>query len=129
DISGRLVSIDQRPVTFAETNSQRLRIGLNLSGALGAPRPEADASGDSAGFRGGGFAGPGQGAGGQSEGQGGRRFDPQRFAQLREQFCSDEAAERLPTAEELVALPEQLRGRLTKDDGSIDPERWKTFRE
>jgi hypothetical protein len=109
-------------VTFAETNSQRLQIGLNLSGAIGKPQPEGDASDDSAGFRGGRFAGGG-------EDQGGRRFDPQRFAQVREQFCGDAAVDRLPTAEEFAALPEQLRGRLTRDDGSIDPDRWKVFRE
>jgi hypothetical protein len=131
DISGRLVSIDQRPVTFAETNSQRLQIGLNLSGSVGKPQPEADATDDSAGFRRGGFAGPGgpgQGAG-QGPGQGERRFDPERFAKMREQFCGDANAERLPTAEEVAALPEQLRARLSKEDGSIDPDRWKTFRE
>jgi hypothetical protein len=125
DISGRLVSIDQRPVTFAETNSQRLQIGLNLSGAMGKPRPEADVSDDTAGFRGGRSAGAGQ----AGEGQGARQFDPQRFAQIREQFCGDAGAERMPTAEEFAALPEQLRGRLTRDDGSIDPDRWKAFRE
>lgn len=128
DSSGRLVSIDQRPVTFAETSSQRLQIGLNLSGAIGKPRPEADATDDSAGFRGDRFAGPG-GSGQAGEGRSGRRFDPERFAKIREQFCGDANAERLPTAEEFAALPEQLRGRLTKDDGSIDPDRWKAFRE
>jgi len=35
DASGRLVSIDQRPVTFAEQRASRLRWGLNLSGQLG----------------------------------------------------------------------------------------------
>ena len=130
DISGQLVSIDQRPVTFAETNSQRLQIGLNLSGALGKAQPPADATDDTAGFRPGGFAGAGGAGGpGQGEGQGGRRFDPERFAKIREQFCGDANAERLPTAEEVAALPEQLRTRLAKDDGSIDPDRWKAFRE
>jgi hypothetical protein len=35
DATGRLTLIDQRPVTFAEQKSERLRWGLNLSGQLG----------------------------------------------------------------------------------------------
>lgn len=35
DASGRLVSVDQRPVTFAEQRASRLRWGLNVSGQLG----------------------------------------------------------------------------------------------
>jgi iron complex outermembrane receptor protein len=35
DGTGRLVSIDDRPVTFAEQQSARLRWGVNLSGQLG----------------------------------------------------------------------------------------------
>lgn len=128
DPSGRLVSIDQRPVTFAETNSERLQIGLNLSGPLGKPRPE---SADTAGFapdgpRGG--RGDGQGGGQRGEGRG-TGFDPERFAVLREQLCTDAAADSLPTEEQMAALPEQLAMRLKNDDGTINPERWKTFRE
>ena len=37
DSSGRLVSIDQRPVTFAQQVGSRLRWGLNLSGGFGKP--------------------------------------------------------------------------------------------
>ncbi len=35
DASGRIVAVDQRPVTFEAQNSSRLRWGLNLSGSLG----------------------------------------------------------------------------------------------
>lgn len=35
DANGRLVSVDQRPVTFAEQRASRLRWGLNVSGQLG----------------------------------------------------------------------------------------------
>lgn len=35
DATGRIVSVDQRPVTFAKQESSRLRWGLNLSGTLG----------------------------------------------------------------------------------------------
>lgn len=41
DINGRLLSIDQRPVTFSETKSSRLRWGFNLSGTIGQPQPTA----------------------------------------------------------------------------------------
>jgi iron complex outermembrane receptor protein len=201
DIQGRLVSIDQRPVTFAETNSQRLQIGLNFSGPLGKPRPDAQnggRGGPGGGFFFGGPSGPGGAPGGQggagpgqfnpqafeavrgrfcmpemanavptaedlaglpeflvnnlkkddgtidpakwaefkgrlcsAEGSiaGGGGFNPQRFAQMRQQFCTDANTERLPTPEQLAALPEQLVSRLKKDDGTIDPERWKAFRE
>ncbi len=124
DPSGRLVSIDQRPVTFAETNSERLQIGLNLSGPLGKPRPE---SADTAGFAPDGPRG-GQGGGQRGEGRG-AGFNPERFAALREQLCTDAAADSLPTEEQIAALPEQLAARLKNDDGTINPERWKTFRE
>lgn len=39
DASGRLVSIDERPVTFAEQKSSRIRWGVNLSGQLGSAPP------------------------------------------------------------------------------------------
>jgi len=50
DVTGRLTSIDQRPVTFAEQKSERLRWGLNLSGQLG----KAPAGGGFPGMMGGG---------------------------------------------------------------------------
>lgn len=39
DANGRLIAIDQRPVTFAEQAGSRLRWGLNLDGAIGAAAP------------------------------------------------------------------------------------------
>ncbi len=63
DISGRLLSIDQRPVTFAEQTGSRLRWGLNLSGGFG----KVDAGG-------GGMGGPPPGGrGGAGPGPGGPR--------------------------------------------------------
>ena len=79
DVSERLVSIDQRPVTFAEQTGSRLRWGLNLSGGFG----KADAGGMGGpppGGRGGAGAGPGgprpagsppRGGGGAGRGGGG----------------------------------------------------------
>ena len=40
DAGGRLVAIDRRPVTFAQTTASRLRYGFNVSGSIGKPRPE-----------------------------------------------------------------------------------------
>lgn len=53
DADGRLLSIDRRPITLAQTKGSRLRWGVNLSGAFGKPDPAASARG----------RGPGGGAG------------------------------------------------------------------
>jgi iron complex outermembrane receptor protein len=75
DDDGNLESIDQRPVTFDNITSSRLRYGFNLSGSLGrAPEPAPGAEGRGAGRRG--AAGPGAGgpgAGGPDRGGGGVR--------------------------------------------------------
>lgn len=62
DSAGRLVSIDQRPVTFAEQKASRLRWGLNLSGTLGKADP-ASQGGGMPGMPGGGGPRPGAGRG------------------------------------------------------------------
>ncbi len=59
DASGRVVSVDQRPVNFAKEESQRIRWGFNVSGSIG-PQPQG----------GGRFGGP-PGAGGRPPGAGG----------------------------------------------------------
>ena len=61
DASGRLVAIDQRPVTFASQHSSRLRWGINLSDSIGKP-----AQGAAGGF--GGRGGPRAGGGGGPRG-------------------------------------------------------------
>lgn len=62
DLSGRIVSVDQRPVTLARQNSSRLRWGINLTGGIG-KAPEGG---------GGGMMG-GMGGGGPRRGEGGGR--------------------------------------------------------
>lgn len=62
DAAGRLVAIDQRPVTFAQEDGQRLRYGVNLGGSLGTPDPNARRS-PMAGMARGGGMGPGGGDG------------------------------------------------------------------
>ena len=63
DASGRLVSIDQRPVNFAKEESQRIRWGFNVSGNIG---PQQEERGPLSGV-------PGGGRGGGPRAGGGRR--------------------------------------------------------
>ena len=75
DTEGRLVSIDQRPVTFSETRSSRLRWGFNLSGTIGQAQPTAQSRilGDRPPSPGAGGPPPGRpgAGGGQPRGAGG----------------------------------------------------------
>jgi iron complex outermembrane receptor protein len=125
DIGGQLLSVDQRPVTFAETNSERLQVGLNLSGPLGKPRPDAENGGGGGGF----FAAARQAQGqGPGAGQGGGGFNPQAFETVRNRFCTPEMANAVPTAEDLAGLPPFLVDNLKNEDGTINPERWAEFK-
>lgn len=130
DASGNLVSIDERPVTFAKENSSRIRIGLNISGRIGG-------SSESGGSRrgGGGFRGPPGGpaaAGGPPEGEegggpppggpptfGGGNFNRQAFAEFRQKLCAADAT----TPPDISALPGQMRTRLSGPDGKPDPKK------
>jgi iron complex outermembrane recepter protein len=58
DASGRLLSIDQRPVNFDRERSQSIRTGFNMSGGIG-KQPQGGGM-----FGGGGGGGPPPGAGG-----------------------------------------------------------------
>lgn len=77
DVSGRVMSVDQRPVNFAKEQSQRIRWGLNMSGSIG---PEQQGRGPFGGPPGAGGARPprarGGGVGGSRMGGGGRGFGP-----------------------------------------------------
>ena len=78
DASGRIISVDQRAVTFAETTGSRLRASLNFGGPFGKPDPNARRSAF-AGMRrpgGGGPGGPGGGARPGGGGGGGGRGGP-----------------------------------------------------
>ncbi|MXP41508.1 hypothetical protein GRI75_07610 [Altererythrobacter soli] len=111
---GTLLAIDQRPVTFAEQNSQRIRIGLNFSGEISGGEEQS----------GGGSRGPGPVAGGApaaAPGGGGplrATFDPQRFAAIRQSLCAEG-----DTPPDLSVLPEPMQARLRGADGQIDPQR------
>lgn len=134
DSSGRLVSVDMRPVTFAETHSDRLRYGFNLFGRVGKPDSESGRGGNR---RFGGTrpppAAPGSRTGSSDEGattvresnqSGGMAFDPQRFAAIRQAFCAA-PANRPP---DLSQVPPPLLDRLKGPDGNIDPARLQQFR-
>jgi hypothetical protein len=124
---GTLLAIDQRPVTFAEQNSQRIRIGLNISGQIGGDREEGGGRGPGGGGgrgpggSGGDGAQSGQGGTPQAGGQGrpGGAFDPQRFAEFRQRLCAAEG----DAAPDISTLPEQMQARLRGPDGQIDPQR------
>lgn len=158
DGAGMLVQIDQRPVTYAKQDAERLQFGLNLSGQIG-----SDSNAGSGGGRGaGGGAGGGQRAGGGNGGPagvaggalgapggspGGLRGDPERFAQMRATFCDGDAdtlrgqlnaaiaaaangqEPPLGADGQPMAIPPQMLQRLTGADGQIDPERFNAMRE
>lgn len=73
DASGRLVSIDQRPVNFSREKSQRIRWGFNVSGSIG---PQQAGRGPFGGPPGPGGPGAGRppGVGGGPRGPGGGGF-------------------------------------------------------
>lgn len=147
DASGRIVRIDQRPVTFAAQRSDRIQLGLNLGGPFGKARPQAAAAaqannpfammrgavgGGAAAAAGGGTpgavgAGAPRPAGGPSGG-----FDPARFAQMRERVCGkpgETTAAPEWTEEQLAQLPPPMVERLKGPDGKIDLARLKQMRE
>ena len=63
DATGRIVSVDQRAVTFAETTGSRLRASLNFGGPFGKPDPNARRSAFAGMRRPGGGGGPGTSGG------------------------------------------------------------------
>jgi hypothetical protein len=148
DAFGNLVAIDERPVTFYKERSSRLRIGINISGRIGRQEqggggrggggggffafggsggpPPGGAGGPPPGGAGGPppgggvfvFGGPDGGQGGAGGGRG--NFNPQAFAEFRQQLCAAGGGE-----PDLSKLPEQMRARLTGADGKPDPARMK----
>jgi hypothetical protein len=143
-VPGQLLAIDQRPVTYTSEKSQRIQIGLNMTGPFGKARPQAAAAAQAnnpfamirqatqpsqgaQGAQGGAPANGGQGPAGGPGPQaapGGGQFNPQAFQQVRARFCTPEMANTVPTAADLAGLPEPLVARLKNPDGSINPERW-----
>ncbi|MFT4026083.1 MAG: TonB-dependent receptor [Novosphingobium sp.] len=71
-VIGTLISIDQRPVTFANEQSSRIRYGFNINGTIGKAPPSRQ--GGFGGMGGGGPRGPGGGGFGGPRGGGGSGF-------------------------------------------------------
>jgi hypothetical protein len=69
DASGRIISVDQRPVNFAATRGEQVRWGVSFSRSFGQPAGGPGAGGPGAG----GGRGPGAGAGGPPPDAGGPR--------------------------------------------------------
>ena len=159
DAAGTLVQIDQRAVSYAQRDEERLQFGLNLSGQIGASQqagggggggrggPAAGGpAGGAVGGAGGGFGG-GPGAGGGAGGGGGFRPDPEAFARMRATFCEAEpgvlrvqlnraiaaaaAGEPAPVGEngQPLTLPPQMLQRLAGEDGVIDEAEFASLRD
>ena len=127
DSGGNLVALDQRPITYAERSSKRLRYGISLFGRVG---PEPDQSGSGGGGRGGRFgaaAASGSGAGSTSgpPAGGAGPMGREQFQQMREQFCATEPG----TVPDLSQVPPFIRDRLTNEDGTVNTERLAQARE
>jgi hypothetical protein len=116
-----------------------VQVGLNFTGPFGKARPDAAAQqqsnnpfalmrqatqGGNAPANGGQGPAGGPGPQAQGAGPGGGQFNPQVFQQIRTRFCTPEAANTVPTAQDLAGLPEQLLERLRNPDGTINAERW-----
>lgn len=135
DAANRLIAIDVRPVTFAETRSERLRYGFNVFGKLGKPLPASERR--SGGFgammgaarpSGSGAASGAAAASGSTAAPatgGGMAFDPQRFAEMRTRFCATPEG----TTPDLSGIPPQMLERLKGEDGQIDPARVAVMRQ
>jgi len=144
DANGRLVEIDRRAVSFAETRSDRLQFTLGTRGRFG----QDEARGGPQGARGGGGGGS---AGGRPAGasRGGESGAPsadrrEQFMAFRNRLCADDGIEWLTDLVERVDagenLSEEIPGfdadrfkamiaRARRDDGTIDTERLAMFRE
>lgn len=111
---GTLLSVDRRPVTFAERKSSRVRYGINLFGRVGkakpAPAPAAAPAPATATSATPTPATPGGQRGG---------FDPARFQEMQTKFCATPAGQ-MP---DLSGIPAPMLDRLKGADGQLDPAR------
>lgn len=145
DGGGRLTAVDLRPVDFFETRNKLLSFGLNLSGQIGkAPAKSGPPSGVDGRGPGGAGGAPPTGASGPPSGAGDGMSEERRasFMALREKVCADDGeaflfrlVEAANKGEKIEELPEfdpaqadRMLARLRNEDGTINPERVKTFR-
>ncbi len=143
-VTGRLLQLDDRFVTFAERDQRRLQFGLNLSGNVGG----GDEDGERRGGGGPPSGRPAGGAMGGASGDGaGGAPSAERFAQMRATFCEREPAELVDLFNRALAaqaageeppvgpdgepinIPPQMLQRLAGENGQVDPERFAAVRE
>jgi iron complex outermembrane recepter protein len=140
DATGRLVQVDQRAVSFAETRSDRLQFTLSTRGTFGGPR---ETGGEAAGRGGGGAGGPtpgagggvmvlGGGAGGPPPGVGGQGGPPpsaggapsavqrEQFLAFRERLCKEDGLEFVNGLVDAIERGEDLSDRYP----GFDPARF-----
>jgi len=147
DLTGQLVELDDRFVTFAARDERRLQFGLNLSGQIGGDDSERGERGRSGG--GSQAAARGGPAGGPVGGPAGAGNPPsaERFARMRASFCEREPAELVELFNRSLAaqaagadppvgpdgepinIPPQMLQRLAGENGQVDPERFAAVRE
>lgn len=137
DAGGRLIQIDQRAVSFAETRSDRLQFTLSTRGSFGTPKQtggEAEARGAGGpppGVAGGPPAGAGAGGppGGAGGPPGGARFGAggppsaeqrEQFLAFRTRLCKEDGLEFINGIVDAVEKGEDLSGRLP----GFDPARF-----
>lgn len=137
DDTGRLISVDRRSVTFAETQADRLQFNLQTRGSFG-----EDSEEQSEGRRGGRRGPPA--ASQQTADAGPSDARREQFMKLRERLCADDGLafltrliERVDAGEEVGdEIPgfdaerfKQMLARVRDANGNIDPERLAAFRE
>ena len=148
-VNGRLVSLDERPVTYAQQDVERLQFGLNLSGQIGsqqegggregAGRRFGSAGAPSAGAANGGGAGQAGGPPGAGGGRpAGAAPDPAQFQALRQVLCGEggvDNALRLARGEAVtgpdgdsVSLPPMMLERLRAQGSEPDPQQVEDIR-
>ncbi len=147
DSFGTLLQIDQRAVTYAQQDQERLQFNFNISGEISGGSEEGS-GGDASQATGPANGGPVQMAGGPAGGQaggppaGGQGGFPGAggFAQMRESICAGDAAalqirlnEALSasasgeTAPDGLTLPSQMLQMIAGDDGEVSAEEAETL--
>jgi len=137
DSDGRLIRIDQRAVSFAETKSDRLQFTLSTRGSFGGPKETGGEGGAAGGGgrggrgamfaamaagAGGGAGGPPAGAGGPAPGAGGAPSAMQReqFLAFRERLCKEDGLEFITGIVDAIENGEDLSERFP----GFDPARF-----
>jgi len=148
DVDGTLLSLDRRSVTYARSRDKRLVFGFNTRGSWGAARTQGGAEGRGRGGP------PSAGRGrpssdGNAERASGRRGPPsavrrEALMTFRKRICAEDGLatltrviDALEKGEDVSQIipdfnPERLKRMLDRvrgEDGAIDPDRLKQFRE